>query len=85
MMIKTIEGVTRVIGKAQGYLGLPVRDAIVHDKASGHDVPSMTTAWEPDPKELERLAAGASVHVQLLGQAHPPIIVSVGDAPEAGL
>lgn len=67
-----------VIGKRQGYLGLPVRVGI--DADTGHG--TMTSAWEPTPGELEAIVAGAKVHVQLLGHgAHPPILVTVGDAP----
>lgn len=81
MMIAMIPGATRVLGKSQGYLGLPVRDQIDHDAATGLNTPSMTTAWTPTPDELAALNAGASVYVSLLGTAHPPIYVSVGEAP----
>lgn len=83
MMIAVIPGVTRVLGKSQGYLGLPVRDQIKHDSATDCDVPSMTTAWTPTPDELTALNAGASVYVTLLGIAHPPIYVGVGEPPAA--
>lgn len=76
MMINAIEGCTRVIGKSQGYLGLPLRDAEVDG------VPTMTSSWQPTPTELAQLAAGAPIYVTLLGQAHPPIIVSIGPVPE---
>lgn len=81
MMIKRIPGATRVLGKSQGYLGLPVLDQEIHDNASGHTVNTMTTAWEPDPRELDRLKRGANVHVRIFGVSHPPIILEVGDAP----
>ena len=81
MMIAMIAGATRVLGQSQGYLGLPVRDQIEHCVATGRDVPSMTTAWTPTPEELAALNAGASVHVTLQGTGHPPIYVSVGEAP----
>jgi hypothetical protein len=42
----------------------------------------MVTAWLPTPKEVEALNAGAPVHVRILGTAHPPIMVTTGDAPE---
>ncbi|WP_280987445.1 hypothetical protein [Georhizobium profundi] len=41
----------------------------------------MVTAWQPTPDELERLNAGASVHLRVLGVAHPPVMVEVGPAP----
>lgn len=68
-----------VIGKEQGFLPLPVRIGI--DDATGS--PTLTTAWEPTPAELEALQAGANIHVQLLGvsRGHPPIIVFVGPEP----
>lgn len=79
MLSIRIAGATRVLGKSQGYIGLAVRDEVVHDTAVGGDAPAMTTAWEPTPDELARLNAGAPVYIQLLGTAHPPILVTVGD------
>lgn len=77
MQIGRIKGCTRVLGKAQGYMGLPVLD---ETRASGN--PSMVTAWLPTPKELELLNAGASVHVRILGNIHPPMLVEVGELPD---
>lgn len=79
MMIKRIPGATRVLGKSQGYLGLPVLDQEVFDQVSGESHPTMTTAWEPDPRELDRLRRGGNVHVQIFGRNHPPIILTVGE------
>lgn len=76
MQIGRIEGATRVMGKSQGYLGLPVRD----EKTD--DVPCMVTSWHPTPKELAALNAGAPVHVRVLGRSHPPISVGIGPTPE---
>jgi hypothetical protein len=44
--------------------------------------PSMVTAWEPTPDELARLNAGAPVHLRILGSAHPPVLLTVGEVPE---
>jgi hypothetical protein len=82
MMIGRIEGTTRVLGKQQGYLGLPVRDGTINCTVGGPDVPCMTTAWLPTPEELALLNAGASVHVRLIGKGHPPIMVEVGPVPD---
>jgi hypothetical protein len=82
MQIGRIEGATRVIGKSQGYMGLPLRDAVVNCSVNGPDTPTMTTAWLPTPEELAALNAGASVHVTILGVAHPPILVGVGPCSE---
>lgn len=83
MQIGRIIGTTRVLGKSQGYLGLPVRDEPFKCAVTGHDVPCMVTAWLPTPKELEALNLGASVHVRILGQNHPPMIVEVGEIPSS--
>lgn len=77
MIIKRIHGATRVIGKAQGYMGLPLRDEIITDSVNGPGTPSMVTAWEPTPEELRKLMAGASVHLRVLGAVHPPVMLTV--------
>lgn len=81
MIIGRIPGATRVLGKSQGYLGLPIRDEVIEEGVNGADTPCMVTAWEPTPDEIERLINGAAVHVRILGTSHPPIMVDVGDAP----
>ena len=81
MMIGRIEGATRVLGKSQGYLGLPLRDEVINCTVSGEATPAMGTAWLPTPEELELLNAGASVHVRIIGAAHPPIMLDVGPVP----
>lgn len=35
MLIAAIEGVTRIIGKSQGYLGLPLRDEVMNCAVTG--------------------------------------------------
>lgn len=81
MLIGTIEGVTRIIGKSQDYLGLPLRDEVMTCTVNGEGTPAMVTAWQPTPDELTRLNAGASVHLRVLGTVHPPVMVGVGDPP----
>jgi hypothetical protein len=81
MEIGRIEGATRVIGKSQGYLGLPLRDVRISCAVNGADTPAMMTAWIPSPDELAALNAGAAIHVTILGTAHPPIMVGVGPVP----
>lgn len=94
MEIGRITGATRVLGKRQGYYGLPIRDeaknlgdlphmllTLQNDAVTGPDTPTMTTAWLPNPDELAALAAGAPLFVALVGTAHPPIMVSVGEKP----
>ena len=81
MHIGRIEGATRVLGKSQGYLGLPILDEVVNCTVGGEGTPAMVTAWLPTPEELALLNAGASVHVRILGTGHPPIMVDVGPVP----
>ena len=81
MLIAAIEGVTRVIGKSQGYLGLPLRDEVIHCTVTGEGTPAMVSAWQPTPDELARLNAGASVHLRVIGIQHPPVMLEVGHPP----
>lgn len=81
MIIKRIEGATRVLGKSQGYLGLPLRDEVINTTVDGPATPCMATAWEPTPDELARLNAGAPVLLYVIGTAHPPVMVEVGATP----
>ena len=79
MLIARIPNATRVLGKSQGYLGLPIRDEVRSTTVDGPQTPVMVTAWEPTPDELVRLNAGACVHLVLLGTQHPPVILEVGE------
>lgn len=94
MEIGRIQGATRVLGKSQGYYGLPIRDeaknlgdlphmlhTLQNDSVTGPDTPTMVTAWIPSPDELAALAAGAPLYVSLVGIAHPPISVTIGEKP----
>lgn len=89
MLIKRIEGATRVVGKAQGYLGLPIKDEVAEiaditiECTVNGKTPAMVTAWEPTPEELAALMRGASVHVRILGNVPPPMMVEVGPIPGA--
>lgn len=81
MQIGRVRGCTRIIGKSQGYMGLPLRDELINCSVNGIGTPSMVTAWLPTPKEILAQGAGAPVHVRILGSAHPPIMVEVGEPP----
>ena len=72
-----IDGTTRTIGEAQGYLPLPVRDVILYDAASGQNVPAMQTWWQPSKEELNRLRAGQPILLTVLGLGHPPVMMDV--------
>lgn len=79
MIINVIKGVTRTLGKSQGYLGLPIRDEKRKDVATGQATNTMTSSWEPTPAELERIKAGKPIYVSIFGTGHPPIMVYVPD------
>lgn len=85
MLIKHIEGATRVLGNSQGYIGLPLRDVLINCTVGGEGTPAMETAWEPTPAELSRLIAGAPVILRVVGTAHPPIMIEVGDVMSEGV
>ncbi len=71
MIAKMIDGVTRVLGKAQGYIPLPIRD---------EEGPTMVSSWEPTPAELALLNEGGHVYIRIRGTVHPPIGVGVQGA-----
>jgi hypothetical protein len=70
-----IEGATRVVGRSQGYIGLPLRDEAIKCTVGGEDTPSMVSAWEPTPDEVAAIAAGGTVYLRVLGHAHPPVMI----------
>ena len=82
MQIGRIEGCTRVLGKSQGYLGLPLKDVLINSTVDGPETPAMETAWLPTPDEIERINAGAPVVLRVLGTQHPPVMLEVGDRPD---
>lgn len=77
MQVGMIEGMTRVIGKSQGYIGLPLRDT----DADG--TPIMESAWFPTPKEITAMNNGAPVVLRVIGSAHPPVMLTVGEEPKS--
>ncbi|UPU01130.1 hypothetical protein J4G48_0031895 [Bradyrhizobium barranii subsp. apii] len=81
MQIGRITGATRVIGKSQGYLGLPLRDILIDCPVNGTNTPAMETAWLPTPEEIAAIVAGAPVLLRILGNQHPPVLVYTGDIP----
>ncbi|RWX59792.1 hypothetical protein [Mesorhizobium sp. M2A.F.Ca.ET.039.01.1.1] len=82
MQIARIEGCTRVLGEAQGYLGLPLRDIIINDSVTGPETPAMESAWFPTPQELAALNAGAPIILRVVGRAHPPVMLEAGEVPK---
>lgn len=80
MKVGQISNPTRVLGQAQGFVGLPVRDELVSDGA-GWVSSCMVSEWQPDTRDLALLAKGAPIRIKILGTSHPPILVEVGEAP----
>jgi hypothetical protein len=78
MLIGRIQGTTRVLGKQQGYLGLPLRDVDVECSVSG-PTKAMESAWHPTPKEIELINSGASIILRVMGTIHPPVMLYVGN------
>ncbi len=81
MQIAVIDGATRVIGKSQGYLGLPLRDEPINCTIGGDGTPSMVTAWHPSEEDILAIINGAAIHVRLIGSQHPPIMLDIGPVP----
>lgn len=81
MQIGMIKGCTRIIGKSQGYLGLPLRDIKIDCSVAGPGTPAMETAWLPTPKEIEAITAGAPIILRIHGAGHPPVMLYIGEAP----
>ena len=81
MMIGRVANATRVLGKSQGYRGLPIRDETINCAVNGEGMPVMITAWEPTPDEIAKIVAGAPIHLIVLGMVHPPVMMQVGESP----
>ncbi len=81
-----IEGTeTRIYGKSQRFLGLPVRHGMKRIDLAGGEFyhgPVNVTAWQPTPEELAALNAGASIYVELNTDKVIPMLVCVGNIPD---
>ncbi|KRE02569.1 hypothetical protein ASE61_14915 [Bosea sp. Root670] len=84
MQIGMIEGHTRILGKSQGYLGLPLRDVAINCTVGGPNTPAMETAWFPTPDEIAAIVQGAPVILRVLGTQHPPVMIETGKVPGNG-
>lgn len=80
-----LEGVSAVIGKSQGYHGLPIR---IEAESGDSTTRYLRSHWEPSPAEIAAIAAGAPIAIVLKVFVdddgvvrHPPIIVQLGDIP----
>ena len=53
------------------------------DQRDENGVNYMVSTWEPTEEELDRLKAGASVLLWVVGTVHPPVSLTVGSLPPA--
>ncbi len=77
MIAARIEGATRVLGKCQGYTGLPIKDTKLN--WNGTEYPVMISCWEPTPDEAKRIAEGGKIYLAIMGTVHPPVIMSASE------
>lgn len=82
MVIGRIQGWTRELGKGQGYIGLSLRDVVISCTVGGPGTPAMETAWLPTPDEIAAIIAGAPIILRVIGTAHPPVMLTVGEPPQ---
>lgn len=77
---------TRSIGKPADWneekLG-PCGALSVHDWTDERGLNHMISQWEFEENDLEKLQAGARIHLSVIGEVHPEVQVYVGDIPEA--
>ena len=79
MKIGMIKNATAIIGRSQGYQGLPILAEIIIDPATGKEAPQFTSEWIPSPEDILAIMGGAPIRVKCLN-AQPPILVEVGDS-----
>lgn len=77
MLPLRIANATRILAETQDeYHALAIRDEDILG------VNSMTSVWEPTPAELRMLNEGGAVRLTILGEIHPPVMLTVQPAPE---
>lgn len=79
MLPRRIPNATRVLSAPPGWdeeVDGACGTLPICDVADG-SVNIMYSYWEPTPDELERLSAGASLVLGVVGRAHPPVSIQV--------
>lgn len=80
MQAKTFPEVNTRLAEGQDeYQTLPVFSGFL--EIDGQQYPAMQSKWEPTQEELERLQSGAYVSLIILGQSHPPVMLTVDETP----
>ena len=75
MIVNVIEGYTHIIGRDQGYGGLPIRGEVID--VNGGVLEVMASSWTPTPRELRTLLQGGSIVLRVGGTMHPPVSMNV--------
>lgn len=86
MHVGRISNATRDLGAPKDWdpgRNGPCQSLPVRDELAGGRIVAMTSAWFPTPEELLRLVSGAPVYLRVLASQHPPVMLSVGAAPDA--
>lgn len=77
MLPMRISNATRVLAETQDeYHALAVRDEVIAG------INHMTSLWEPTPAELAQLNAGGHVRLTILGNGHPPVMITTQGPPD---
>jgi len=81
----TIDGANMTLGAPKNWKpgDLPVADLAIRAEQMFEGVQMMSSAWSPDPDELERIEEGAPIILTVIGSNHPVVAVSVGQTPKA--
>lgn len=56
-------------------------DLWVEQAVDEHGADLLISVWEPSPDERQRIAEGENVALVAWGTGHPPVLVTVTDAP----
>jgi hypothetical protein len=84
MHIGRITGATHNLGAPKDWD--PAKDGTcdalpIRAEPHGEDLLRMYSAWMPTPEEIALIAAGAPIHLMVLGSFHPPVMLTVGNPP----
>lgn len=77
MMVGVIEGFTRRLGPPPGVSSDECSYLHIRDIPTKHGN-QMVSVWEPTPREVELLAAGAKIYLFIYGSGHPMVSMAVG-------
>ena len=84
MKINEIPNATRNLTRPENWddatMGTCVSLPIVDMEQDG--VPVMVSSWQPTDDELARLNNGAPVYLHVVGEQHPPVMLSVSEDEE---